>query len=348
MLERTQPTVSVIIKAYNEQRHIAGAIESALNALRGIDGEVILADSASTDRTIEIARSYPIKIVRLDNPEDRSCGAGGQLGYQYSTGKFVCLMDGDMRLHQNFLAAALAFFAVNPSVGGVGGAIVDRQALNLEYMQRARRPDPDRRPGSVTRLNGSGLYRRVAIESAGYATDRNLHGGEELDLAARLQARGWNLARIDCPAVDHYVHTGNAFHLLLRRIRTRNAFGPGEITRAALGRPQFGFILRNDRNIMLSGLVALWWLTIAAVVLLANRPAALLAAAAIAILPFAVMSLRWRSLPGGIYSVSVWNAFTLCFLPGFLRRRAVPNAWMASSVIQDRSATAESRRGMQR
>jgi len=63
MLEKTQPTVSVIIKAYNEQQHIAGAIESALTALRGIDGEVILADSASTDRTIAIAQSYPIRIV---------------------------------------------------------------------------------------------------------------------------------------------------------------------------------------------------------------------------------------------------------------------------------------------
>jgi glycosyltransferase involved in cell wall biosynthesis len=340
MLEKTQPTVSVVIKAFNEEQHIAGAIESALTALRGVDGEVILADGASTDRTVAIAQAYPIKIVTLDNPKDRSCGAGGQLGYQYSRGKFVYLMDGDMRLHPDFLATAVRFLDANPDVGGAGGAIVDRQALNLEYMQRGDRPDRDRRPGVVTRLNGSGLYRRAAIESAGYATDRNLHGGEELDLAARLQAHGWKLVRIDCPAIDHYVHTGNAFRLLLRRIRTRNSFGPGEIARAALGHPQFGFILRNDRNILLSALVTLWWLAIVTVLLLANDPGALLAAAAVMIFPFAVMSLRWGSLTGGIYAVAVWNVFTLCFLPGFLRRRVAPDAWMASSVIQDRSITA--------
>jgi glycosyltransferase involved in cell wall biosynthesis len=348
MLEKPQPAISVVIKAFNEQQHIAAAIESALTALRGIDGEVILADGASTDRTVEIARAYPIKIVRLDNPEDRSCGAGGQLGYQYSRGRFVYLMDGDMRLHPDFLAAALAFFEVNPTVGGVGGAMVDRQADNLEYVKRAQRHDPDRVPGQVTRLNGSGLYRRAAIESIGYATDRNLHGGEELDLAARLQARGWRLARIDCPAIEHYVHTGNAFSLLLRRIKTKNSYGPGEIARAALGQPQLGFILRNDRNVVLCGLVMLWWLAIAAALLLLTGPEALLAAVAIAVLPFAAMSLRWGSLPGGIYAVAVWNAFTLCFLPGFLRRRAAPAEWMASSVIQDPAVTTTLARAMQR
>jgi glycosyltransferase involved in cell wall biosynthesis len=348
MLEQQQPAISVVIKAFNEQEHIAVAIESALTALRGIDGEVILADGASTDRTIEIARAYRIKIVRLDNPEDRSCGAGGQLGYQYSRGRFVCLMDGDMRLHPDFLAGALAFCEANPMVGGVGGTIVDRQAYNLEYMQRAKRNDPDRLPGQVTRLNGSGFYRRTAIESIGYATDRNLHGGEELDLAARLQVRGWRLERIDCPAIDHYVHTGNAFHLLMRRIKTKNSYGPGEIARAALGGPQLGFIVRNDRNIKLCGLVILWWLAIAAALLVLRGPAAVLAAAAIVILPFAAMSLRWHSLFGGIYAVAVWNAFTLCFLPGFLRPRAAPAEWMASSVIQDPAVTAELAGVMQR
>ncbi len=104
------PIVSIIIKAFNEERHIAGAIESALAALAGIDGEVILADGASTDRTVAIAEKYPIKIVRLNDAADRSCGAGAQLGFQYSRGEFLCLMDGDMRLHRHFLAAGIRLF----------------------------------------------------------------------------------------------------------------------------------------------------------------------------------------------------------------------------------------------
>src|SRR4249920_3766601 len=98
MLTRPQPTVSIIIKALNEERHIASAIESALAALHGIDGEVILADGGSSDRTIEIARRYPITIVQLTDAADLSRGSGAQLGFQYSSGRYLLLMDGDMQL----------------------------------------------------------------------------------------------------------------------------------------------------------------------------------------------------------------------------------------------------------
>jgi glycosyltransferase involved in cell wall biosynthesis len=335
MPDQQRPIVSIIIKAFNEEQHIAAAIESALAALAGLDGEVILADGASTDRTIAIAENYPIKIVRLSNPADRSCGAGAQLGFQYSGGKFLCLMDGDMRLDAGFVAAGIRFLEDNPKVAGVGGAIVDRDVVNLEYEQRAKRFDPDRRPGPVTRLNGSGLYRRSAVDAVGYLTDRNLHGCEELDLAARLIARGWTLARIDHPAVDHYGYVGNAYRHLLRRMWSRNACGPGEIFRAALLRPHFGFLIRHDRTALLSGLVIAWWLSIAAVAIFADGLPALIGIAALAVFPFVVMSRRWHSQRNGIYSVASWNVFTLCFLPGVLRPRVPPTAWLASAVIKD-------------
>ena len=335
MAEQKRPTVSIIIKAFNEERHIGGAIESALAALAGIGGEVILADGASTDRTVAIAEKYPIKIVRLDDPGDRSCGAGAQLGFQYASGEFICLMDGDMRLRRLFVAAGIRALKENPALGGVGGAVVDHDADNLEYSQRLRRFDPDRQPGPVKRLGGCGLYRRTAIAAAGYFTDRNLHGGEELELAARLQVAGWTLARIDCPAVDHYCRTGSPYRHLLRRMKMRNAWGPGEIIRAAIGRTQFGYVARNDRNSMLCGLVGLWWCSIAAALLLGSGIWALLAAAALLALPFAAMSLRWRSLRDGIYSVTAWNAHALCFLPGFFRPRKPPAEWITSSVIRD-------------
>jgi glycosyltransferase involved in cell wall biosynthesis len=334
MQERARPTVSIIIKAFNEERHIATAIESALAALKGLDGEVILADGASTDATVAIAQSYPIRIVRLQDAQERSCGAGAQLGFQYSNGQYLFLMDGDMRLHADFLPAAVCFLEENEKIAGVGGAVVERELGNLEYAQRARRFDPDRQPGPVTRLNGCGLYRRSAIEAVGYLTDRNLHGAEELELAARLQAAGWMLARINCLAVDHYGHGGSPFRLLLRRIATRNAFAPGEIVRASIGRPQFWFVVRNDRILLLCAMLAGWWLSIAALALLGSGLTAATTALALLAFPFVAMALRWRSLRAAVYSIVVWHVLALCFLPGFLRARAQPARWMASSIIE--------------
>jgi glycosyltransferase involved in cell wall biosynthesis len=329
-----QPTVSVIIKALDEERHIAMAIESALAALREVDGEVILADAGSTDRTVEIARQYPIVIVRLDRIEDRSCGCGPQLGFQYSRGKYLMLIDGDMRLYPDFLPAAIETLRQNPRLAGVGGAVYDREVDNEEYEQRVKRHDADRRVGSVTRLNSSGLYRRAAVDSVGYLTDRNLHGAEEFDLGARLHAAGWTLTKLDLPLVDHFPHKGSAYRLLLRRISNRNAFALGELLRAAMGRRHFWFILGKDRQCLVWQLVTGWWIAIMSAVVFLRGWAAVFAAAALLLLPFVWMSLRCRSLRLALYSVAAWNVFSFCSWLGLWRSRIEPTSWIASTVLQ--------------
>ena len=183
MLNRQRPRVSILIKALNEENNIAETIESAIAALDGMSGEIILADSLSTDSTVEIAKRYPIRIVTLARTKDRSCGVGAQLGYQYSSGDYICLMDGDQRLYRGFLAAAIECLEADRTLAGVGGAIVEREEGNLEYIKRATRDDPDRRPGYVTRLDCGGVYRRTAIEF-----DRLLHRPQS---SQRGRVRSW-------------------------------------------------------------------------------------------------------------------------------------------------------------
>ena len=330
---KQQLTMSIIIKALNEERHIASAIESALAALREIDAEVILADGGSTDRTIEIARRYPIVIVQLNQTEDRSCGSGAQLGFQYSRGRYLLLMDGDMRLHPGFLPVAIETLARNPNLAGVGGVVSEPDVVNEEYEQRRKRHSPDRSVGRVTRLDCSGLYRRAAIELIGYLTDRNLHGAEEFDLGARLHCAGWTLVKIDRPIVDHEPHTGSAYRLLLRHVFNRRAGALGELIRAAMAKRYFWFVIRNNRQWLVCLLVTGWWIVLLTTVALPGS-LSVLAAGVILLLPFAGMSLRWRSFRLGLYSVAAGNAVALCFWPGFLRPRIAPASLIESTVLQ--------------
>jgi glycosyltransferase involved in cell wall biosynthesis len=336
-MSRTVPSVSIVIKALNEERHIAQAIESALAALAGMRGEIILADSASTDRTIEIAKKYPIKIVRLNNIAERSCGTGVQLGYQYSSGDYVCVLDGDMRLHAEFLPAAIAFLKKNPEFAGVGGLIVECETGNLEYVKRATAVDYDRLPGEVTRLDCGGVYRREAIEAVHYLGDRNLHGAEEFELGARLRALGWRLARIDVPAIDHYGHTVNSYTLLRRRWVTGFAFSIGELLRSALSGNSPRLVLRKLRwELFLYAAVHLWWLTlIATPFVAASLATAAIADVILAAAPFAIMAARTRSVGIGIYSVVAWNVHAAGLWPGLMRRRVDPAGWIDSVIIRD-------------
>src|ERR1700761_1311670 len=102
-------TVTVIVKALNEEARIGAAIESVLAALAGIGGEIIVADGGSRDRTLSVLANYPVRIVQLAPGIRPNCGIGPQLGFQYSRNPFICLIDGDMLLDPEFLPKALAF-----------------------------------------------------------------------------------------------------------------------------------------------------------------------------------------------------------------------------------------------
>ena len=337
--------VSIIIKALNEQDNIAAAIESSLVALTDVGGEVILADSASTDATVERAQRYPVRIVQLASAADRSCGAGPQLGYQHSRGEYIYILDGDMKMVPGFLEQALSFLAQHPEVGGVAGRVVELNNESLEYRERgerSQRAEKHRTPGQVDRLDGGGLYRRRAVEEAGYFSDRNLHSYEEFDLATRLRAAGWKLWRLPLDATTHYGHDAPPYRLLARRWKSRYACGPGELLRAALGQPRLKLVLRNLRELRLYFAVVAWWLVLLTAPLwplpAAGRVAGFLGLAAA---PWLAMLWRKRSVERANYSLASWCVNSAAMLRGLVAARVSPHQPIPSRVIKDLTPIAE-------
>ena len=329
-------TVSIVIKALNEEKNICAAIESCLVALEEVGGEVVLADSCLTDRTVELASRYPVRVVQLAHPEERCCGIGPQLGWQHARGEYVYILDGDMCMVTGFLEEALTFLAQHPEVGGVGGRLVELNTESLEYRERALRNHTHLQPGEVDRLDGGGLYRRLAIDEAGFLSDRNLHSYEEFDLAARLRAAGWKLFRLPLAACSHYGHDAPPYKLLVRRWKTKYVCGMGELVRAALGHPHMRFVLRDVRELKLYSAVWLWWAAIlAARILPVPMLDRAIAAVGLALLPFAVMTLRKRSVTRATYSVVSWCFSAVGLVRGLLRRRVPPRARIASVVVHE-------------
>lgn len=328
-------TVSIIMKTLNEERRIAAAIESALKALAAVGGgEVIVADSGSSDRTVEIASAYPVKVAQIEAPARPSCGLGPQLGFQYSEQPFVCLMDGDMLLDEGFLPEALAYLSAHPQAAGVTGHVVEMNVENLEFTRRVRRASPENRIGAIDRMNGGGLYRRAAIEQAGYFSDRNLHGYEEFDLGLRLRSMGWTLHRLDRPFVQHFGHTLNAYALLVRRWKSKYLRGVGELLRAAAGKPWFGLLLKELPELRLWALVYAWIAVMVALpFVLPSAALGLLASLALAAAVVGAMSLKQRSLSLGVYAVVAWLFHAAALPLGFLQARRRPDDWIESRLV---------------
>lgn len=237
--------LSILIKAFNEETLIADCIEAALAEIQQIGGEVILVDSLSTDKTVEIASSYPVRIIQFSHKSDCGCGSAVQLGYQYARGEYLYVLDGDMVLQSGFLSVALSYLESNPDVAGVAGKLMDASIRTAADKRRVSAAKALQQIIEVSDLGGGGLYRRSAIESVNYLAHRWLPACEEAELGARLRTKNWRLVRLPQIAVLHTGYAENNFQMLYRLWRNRRMHAYGMYLRSAFGHPWWWISMRQ-------------------------------------------------------------------------------------------------------
>lgn len=311
--------ISIIIKSLNEEKNIRRAIESALVAVEPYNGEVILADSLSIDNTVDIAQSYPIRIVQLINAEDRSCGVGAQLGFQVAKGQFVYILDADMEFENGFLDAAIKALTNASDLAGVAGFVKEMHVENLAFRNRVNNSKSHMPVGEVSRLDMGGLYRRAALEEVAYFTNRNLNSYEELELGARLIQKGWRLERLDVPSVKHYGHTDSSYKLLFNRWKSGYIRGIGELLRTSFGKTYFRYILKDLSELKLQVLILAWWaLLILLGILVLLHGVTWHYLIVLSVMPLLVMLIKKKKVNSAIYSFIALNVRTLGTIVGII------------------------------
>lgn len=105
-----KPQVSVIVPARNEEACLGSCLQS-LVAQTGVRFEIIVVDDGSTDRTREVAESFPG--VRVISPEPLSRGWSGKnnalvAGAKEARGEWFLFTDADTFHHPGSLAASVA------------------------------------------------------------------------------------------------------------------------------------------------------------------------------------------------------------------------------------------------
>ena len=312
-----RPLLTVIIKSFNEEKRIEAAIKSVLCATEKICFEIILADSLSTDQTVELALKYPIKIIQLLDPTHRSCGIGPEIGYRFASGEYILLMDGDMELVPSFIEVSLDMLERDPDLAGVGGQIEECCITNLLFQNRVKANLAHLLAGPVDRLTGGGIFRRSSLTRSGYFTNRNLHAFEEFELGLRLLEFGYRLERIPIVAFRHYGHEISTFQLLQMRVRSRYANAPGELLRIAWDKPWFWRVAREFRVFI--GTLC-WWLALTvSLLLLPWSWWPLLTVFHFGVFVTAFMILRKRNWRLGLYAPIAWSIFALSSVIGFFK-----------------------------
>lgn len=135
---RKNPTVSVVIPAYNSARYIGQALDS-VKAQTFNDYEVIVVNDGSRDRgELEgVLHSHPLPVIYISQ-ENRGVSAARNAAIKVARGKFYAQLDADDQWTPDYLEVQLGILAENPDVALVypnATIIGDGSNVGLEFMK---------------------------------------------------------------------------------------------------------------------------------------------------------------------------------------------------------------------
>ena len=263
--ERFEPSVTILVPAYNEEAVIQGAIRSLLE-LDYPSYDILVIDDGSTDETYaraaELEGYYGRATVRVVSKSNGGKASALNTGIGLARTPFVLCMDGDSRLAPGTLKYAMPHFR-DPRVGAVAGnvKVVNRRNLwtilqALEYIEglnMARRAQGFLRavnivPGPI------GIFRRDTLRRVGgYDTDTY---AEDADLTLKLLTAGWHIVYED-RAIAYTEAPEYLYQLLKQRYRwTRGILQALKKHSSALFMPRKRFATWVSMNSMLFEAIA--------------------------------------------------------------------------------------------
>jgi len=115
---------SIIIPCHNYGRFLRTTIDSILSQTLQ-NHEIIVIDDASTDDTSKIVKAYGDKIKYVHLIENIGPGAAWIEGLKHTTGKYICKLDADDWLLNDFLLNAKKVFEINRNIGIVIASVYE-------------------------------------------------------------------------------------------------------------------------------------------------------------------------------------------------------------------------------
>jgi len=225
------PLASVIIVTWNAKRYV----EECLCSLREnveVPIEIIVVDNASFDGTAELVRDRFPEACLIEATENLGFAKGNNLGIAHSRGKYLFLVNSDVKVPPGCVSKLICCMEANPSVGMLGPqmlgpdgkvrrSIMRRpvlwslfcRALALDSIFRGRRwtggflmsDFGHDRTCDVEVLNGwFWVVRREALEQVGLLDDRFFMYGEDMDWSYRFRKAGWRLVFYAEAGAIHY------------------------------------------------------------------------------------------------------------------------------------------------
>lgn len=223
----------VIIVNYNTGPYLIDCVRSVLPLV----SEILVVDNASTDTSLDLCSQHfadepKIKIIR--NNANLGFAAACNIGCTQATGDFLLFLNPDCSLHPSAVSALMRVLDSDPSVGMVGGLLLNpdgseqgggRRAIPTPWRSFVRafglshfaalwpriffdfhlhkQPLPTQ-PMEVEAISGACMMvKRTAMEDVGPWDEGYFLHCEDLDWCMRFRQKGWKIMFVPSARVTH-------------------------------------------------------------------------------------------------------------------------------------------------
>lgn len=275
--------VSVIIVNYNTCKMTSECIDSVIEKTHGIDYEIILIDNASTDGSKDFFEKDS-RIKYIYSEKNLGFGKANNLGYRYSCGKYLFLLNSDTLLLNNALKIFFDFAEKSkPNELFFGTVLVDKsyypihscanfptfsfiikkylnnytKLIGINIINKHYDTLPKTYPSEVDYITGADLFIKKFIidDSYGLFNHNFFMYYEETELQYRYSVKGFKSIILNGPQI---------IHLCGKSTKRRSLFGwiceiEGSLVYSKLIFPRFKFLLLKLISwILLSPIVMLY------------------------------------------------------------------------------------------
>lgn len=192
------PKFSVIIPAYNSEKHILKTLDS-VNSQTCRDFEIVVTDDGSGDSTADTVSKYmrenPGLEISLSVQANRGIGAARNNSISRSRGDYLAFLDDDDAWYPDRLESVAGYLDRHP-----GTDLVSHRVYKV-YPDGKKKKFPNSRPkdpcyesllfkGNTLHISATVVSREAVLNVGGFAGDLRLLGAEDYDLFLRLALSG--------------------------------------------------------------------------------------------------------------------------------------------------------------
>ncbi|WP_425410209.1 glycosyltransferase [Hyphococcus sp.] len=204
MPPRHAARVSIVFRALNEEKWFADALEACRRQeLDGTSVEIILVDSGSTDRTIEIAESYGCRVVHIKK-SDFTFGRSLNYGCEAATGDYLVFISAHcIPAHEKWLENLIAplkkdeaDYVYGRQIGHDVTRFSEHQIFAQYFPEHDKLPQDDFFANNANSAISKSLWEK-------YKFDEAVTGLEDMVLAKAIQKDGGRIGYVSDAPVYH-------------------------------------------------------------------------------------------------------------------------------------------------